>query len=286
MKKIGILYICTGKYSVLWPGFFESAEKKLLTNCEKHYFVFTDAPTVEHEAECDRIHRIEQEAMEWPYSTLLRFHIFLKCEEQLSSFDYLYFFNADVEIVKEITEEMFLPRIEHNEELVVVQHAGYYNKHPYQFTYDRNPRSKAFIPFGKGTVYVCGGINGGQTSAFLDMCNILSNHIDADLQNGIIALWHDESHLNKYILSHRNYRLLSPSYCHPTQEWWIVPFEAIIEIRDKTKYFDVGHVKAKGNQSTYPFYARYYVAICTPVAAFLWRVKHKASRIKKAYFEL
>lgn len=40
MKKIAALYICTGKYARLWPGFLESAEKYLLKSCEVHYFVF------------------------------------------------------------------------------------------------------------------------------------------------------------------------------------------------------------------------------------------------------
>ena len=47
MKKIAALYICTGKYARLWPGFLESAEKYLLKSCEVHYFVFTDAEHLE-----------------------------------------------------------------------------------------------------------------------------------------------------------------------------------------------------------------------------------------------
>ena len=82
MKKIAALYICTGKYARLWPGFLESAEKYLLKSCEVHYFVFTDAEHLEGETENPRIHRIEQEPMPWPYTTLLRFEIFLKIEEK------------------------------------------------------------------------------------------------------------------------------------------------------------------------------------------------------------
>ena len=42
MKKVAVLYIATGKYVRLWPGFLESAEKYLLKSCEVEYFVFTD----------------------------------------------------------------------------------------------------------------------------------------------------------------------------------------------------------------------------------------------------
>ena len=112
MKKIAALYICTGKYARLWPGFLESAEKYLLKSCEVHYFVFTDAEHLEGETENPRIHRIEQEPMPWPYTTLLRFEIFLKIEEQLKAFDYIYFFNANCAFMQPITEEMLLPRPE------------------------------------------------------------------------------------------------------------------------------------------------------------------------------
>ena len=38
MKKVAVLYIATGKYMRLWPGFLESAEKYLLKSCEVEYF--------------------------------------------------------------------------------------------------------------------------------------------------------------------------------------------------------------------------------------------------------
>ena len=42
MTKVAALYIATGRYTVFWPEFYESAEKYLLKDCEVHYFVFTD----------------------------------------------------------------------------------------------------------------------------------------------------------------------------------------------------------------------------------------------------
>ena len=37
MTKVAVLYIATGKYTVFWPEFYESAEKYLLKDCEVHY---------------------------------------------------------------------------------------------------------------------------------------------------------------------------------------------------------------------------------------------------------
>jgi hypothetical protein len=54
-----------------------------------------------------------------------------------------------------------------------------------------------------------------------------------DEKKGIIALWHDESHLNRYILD-KKYKLVSPSYCYPENSG--IPFEEIVRIRDKNLY--------------------------------------------------
>lgn len=44
--RIGILYICTGKYSIFWKKFYKSAERYLMQGypCIREYYVFTDAP--------------------------------------------------------------------------------------------------------------------------------------------------------------------------------------------------------------------------------------------------
>ena len=50
MATIGMLYICTGKYTVFWPEFYETFSRNFLPGCKKEYFVFTDAPSIAHEA--------------------------------------------------------------------------------------------------------------------------------------------------------------------------------------------------------------------------------------------
>lgn len=237
MAKIAVLYICTGQYITFWKGFYTSAEQYLLTDCEVHYFVFTDADSVYGEEENPRIQRCPQEAYSWPFATLRRFEIFLSREAELRSFDYIFFFNANAQITAPITGEMFLPRRERGERLLFVKHPAFYNLPNYEYTYDRNPRCRAFIPMGIGRYYVCGGINGGESAAFLKMCHTLDERIRKDLKNNIIALWHDESHINRYILTHHHFRVLSPSFCWP--EGWDLPMPCIILIRDKAKYLNI-----------------------------------------------
>ena len=46
-----------------------------------------------------------------------------------------------------------------------------------------------------------GGIHGGTANAFLEMSEVLNRNIQIDLENGIVAKVHDQSHINKYLRS-------------------------------------------------------------------------------------
>lgn len=74
------------------------------------------------------------------------------------------------------------------------------------------------------------------------MCEKLKNAIDQDSQNGLIAIRHDESHLNAYLYHYqKTYKLLSPAYLYP--EDWKLPFEQKILIREKAKRIDIDKIK-------------------------------------------
>lgn len=242
--KIAILYMCTGNYVNFFKSFFSSCEHNFIRNAEKHYFVFTDGNVSGFDD--DRVHKINQVHLGWPDGTLKRFHFFYDISDHLSAFDYIFFFNANCEFKKEI-EEVFLPS--EQEGLAVVQHPGFYKAKKDVFPYERNKKSNAYISFKDGLYYIFGAVNGGTSAAYLKLIHDLRNAIDEDLEKGIRATWLDESHLNKYIIS-RPYKLLTPSYAYP--EGWELPFEKIIEIRDKSKagghdYFRNAYDKSQGH---------------------------------------
>jgi len=97
--------------------------------------------------------------------------------------------------------------------LVATQHPGFTTKRGSYET--ENPRSKAFIEKSKGFYYFAGGFYGGTALEFLRMCNLCSRNIQDDLENKYIAIWHDESHLNRYFIDNPPTVVLSPSYCYP-----------------------------------------------------------------------
>jgi hypothetical protein len=227
---IGILYICTGKYHIFWKDFYTSAEQNFLPKEEKTYFVFTDAKEIYAENYYN-VRKIYQKNLGWPGNTLMRFHIFLQVEQLLKKCDYLFFVNANT-VITGIINSNILPS-EYNDGLVVTLHPMYYNLPIDQTTLDRNPRSTAYISYGTGKHYFMGAFYGGNTEAFLRMTHTLKDCIDEDLDKNIVALWHDESHLNRYMLD-KNPVILDPGYCYPQD--LPVPFERKIYILDKNKF--------------------------------------------------
>jgi len=209
--KIGILYICTGKYSIFWKDFYESTEAMFLPGDHKDYFVFTDTAEIAYEQK-ENVHKIFQEKVEWPYPTLLRFHMFLKVEKQLMQMDYIFFSNANMKIVSTITADDILPDPVKEEGLTVVLHSGYYKAKSNQFPYERKQKeSLAYLEDGQH--YFQGSFNGGSRDAYLKLIRQLKENVQKDLDRNIIAVWHDESHLNKY-MADKHPKILSPAYSY------------------------------------------------------------------------
>lgn len=203
---------------------------------DKHYFVFTDNEELLQRKNID-VTFILQKKMGWPFDTMYRFKLFLRIKEVLEEFNYVYYINANAVIVSKVGEEIFpTPFL-----FIACQHPCYYNKNSEDFIYERNPASSAYIELGHGKHYVMGAFIGGESNAFIQMCIQLNNNIDIDYRKGIIAIWHDESHYNKYLLSN-SYKLLSPSYVYP--EEMSIPFVPMVILRDKIKYG--GHHQLRG----------------------------------------
>jgi hypothetical protein len=233
MKKLGIFYISTGKYTIFWQDFFLSAEQYFLRNSdvEVNYFVFTDSDFIKYE-HLNRVHKIHQESLPWPLITLDRFSIFQKAKPAIYDMEYLFFFNANMNFVKPVGTEI-LP--DNGRSLTFVIHPGYWHKDKSKYTYERNIRSTAAVKGHEGTFYFMGGLNGGTASAYIQMIEHLERQISIDKSNNIVAKWHDESHLNRYAIDHSDsIKVLDPSYGYP--EGWNLPCQPKIVIRNKAKY--------------------------------------------------
>ena len=234
--KVAVLYICTGKYNQFFEMFYKSCEEHFLKRiAEIEYFVFTDDVNLCRDS---KVHIYKRKCQGFPLDSLFRFDMFLSIKKELVHFDYVFFFNANMQFVKNIGTEI-LPNLE--EQLVAVIHPGFYKKPSFLYPYERNKRSTAYIPPHKDRYfYYMGSLNGGRTEAYLKLVEECSKNTHIDYDNGFVAMVHDESHLNKYLSDH-NCLKLSPAYAYP--EGWNLPFDAKILIRDKVKidpYFNKG----------------------------------------------
>lgn len=230
--KIAILYICTGRYNQFFKGFYDSCEKYFLAGrAEKHYFVWTDDLNL---SSAGNVHFTYHKCRGFPDDSLFRFDMFLEREEELRSFDYLFFFNANTLFVSDVRDEI-LPGLEDGGLVGIIGVGGVrYQWIPSLYPYERNKKSTAYIsPFGKRYRYYSGAINGGITCCYLKMIKELSYNTRTDYANGIVAIYHDESHLNKYLRTHKC-KELGMDYTYPETKQ--LPGHVKIMLIDKTKY--------------------------------------------------
>jgi histo-blood group ABO system transferase len=212
--KIGLLVIATGKYISFVGPLWDSAKKYFMAGTPHsiHMFVFTDA-----QAAPEGTILVPHKHSSWPAPTLMRYHAFVNAKETLLSMDYLYYCDADMRFEENVGEEIL-------GELVATKHPGFWDK-PRSFfeqSYERRPESAAYMPPNYGKAYYAGGFNGGRAKRFLEMSEQIKGWIDQDLSKGIVAVWHDESHMNKYMAGNTPTIELSPAYCY--QEEVKMPF--------------------------------------------------------------
>lgn len=199
--KIAITYICTGKYERFWDEFYSSCEKYFYPDTKKHYFVFTESKRIMAQKQ-KNVSCIYQGRAGWPYDTLLRFHWFAMIQDRLKEFDYCYFCNANSIFLRTVTAEV-IPFPTEEKPLILWCHTAHYEDHSSNdITTEANPLSTAYV----GPDVQCrqhgGGFYGGTASAYLQMTLELRDNIQKDLDNGIIAVWHDQSHIIKYGAEH------------------------------------------------------------------------------------
>lgn len=229
--KVAIFYIGIGKYRVFWDEFYTSCEKFFLPNCEKKYFIFTDE--FFYNGACDNIVEHHCDDKGWPDNVLLRYDMILQFKNELESFDYAFFFNGNSKFKDYISEDEFLPTQEEGG-LVALSWHIYSDCHNSKFPYDRNEKSKSYIPYGEGERYYQSGISGGRVKEYLELLVACAAQTDTDYKNGVVALNHDESHINRYLLN-RKVKLLGTEYGRP--EEWKTPITPKMIFRDKNKVF-------------------------------------------------
>lgn len=216
MNKVGIIIIATGKYDVFLESLVESINKYFFNGYHVDVFIFADkCPDLHHYERLDT-YWAEIEHLPFPFPTLFRYKWITQFADWLTS-DNLYYIDADMLLVDEVGEEILPDK--HG--LVAVHHPGFYAKGGWGD--NGTPiQSRAYLPPSMRHDYFAGGFQGGERVTYLEVCQLMAEDIEIDLDiakemgwennSGVLARFHDESHWNK-CLKFLPFKALTPRYC-------------------------------------------------------------------------
>uniref|UniRef100_A0A3B4B4C8 Alpha 1,3-galactosyltransferase 2 n=1 Tax=Periophthalmus magnuspinnatus TaxID=409849 RepID=A0A3B4B4C8_9GOBI len=210
-SSVALTVFAVGRYLEAYlETFLVSAEKHFMVGFPVMYYVFTD--------QTDKVpfiamgpHRyirtikVERHSR-WQDISMMRMKAI--SEVIISEIQYLYSYVFCFDV-----DQIFTGRFgsEALGESVALLHAHYYKLPKNLFTYDHNPKSKAYME--TGDYYYHAAIFGGTWQNVKTIVDECLASIMEDKKNGVEARWHDESHLNKYFWLHKPTKLLSPEYC-------------------------------------------------------------------------
>ena len=204
--KILVLNVATNKYIDFLPPLYESMKQNFLVEHDVSYLLFTDRDA----SHLERDYNLKSSSIvhkPFPEPTLKRYNYFMQEREYIETFDYVFYIDVDMRIVAPVGDEIF-------GDLCLTQHIQMLNPKP-TWTYERNPESTAYIRPDEGTHYFAGGFNGGKAKAFMKMAEVISENVIKDEEKDIVAVWHDESHTNRYAIDNPPSKILPLSYCCP-----------------------------------------------------------------------
>ena len=239
LYDLTIFSVATDRYIKYWSAMVDSYLKTNGPSVKIQWVVFTDKA---EQIDPDLISKLGNSLLisriphqEWPFPTLLRYQFLTSIADQVLGRTVMHL-DADMLFVSEIDFAKLEGSLE-QKGVALVQHPGYfrpvgtkklmfYVKNLRYFardfktylrfgglgTWERNKKSKAFVPRFLRNNYVCGGTWLGRRDEIITLCEELSTRINEDFARGIVAIFHDESHLNWY-QSKNQFHLLGPELC-------------------------------------------------------------------------
>lgn len=192
MKKIGIVILCTNAYFVLGVRFVKRFMHFYKGKEDIVFFLFTDTDPKDYLPEGIKYEYIHASNRNWTEGTNMKFTSILSLENR--DVDFLFYFDADTNVDKDFTEEWFLGNS------VAGQHYADQSWMKEKKGFDRNPRSKAYIPFDTKLpqMYYYGAFWGGTKEWTLNFCKLMLEWQKADKTWGYEPGVNDESYSNCY----------------------------------------------------------------------------------------
>ncbi|XP_048204456.1 N-acetyllactosaminide alpha-1,3-galactosyltransferase-like [Perognathus longimembris pacificus] len=210
---VGLIVFAVGRYiQYHLRGFLLSAEKFFMVGQKVIIYVMvenvTDMPWISlHRLRTFKVFEVRREKR-WQDNSMMRMRIIGEHIVDHIQYEVDYLFCMDVDQV--FRNKYGLETLGNS---VAQLHTYWYKAHPSSLPYERSNLSEAYIPKGKGDFYYHAAVFGGTTIQVLDIVRECAKGIMNDKKNNIEAVWHDESHLNKYFFLHKPSKILSPEYC-------------------------------------------------------------------------
>jgi hypothetical protein len=221
--KIAILTVATGGYKSLLIDLIKSINEKFLTSFDKDIFVYSDEDIYSKNNKNIIFSKINHE--KWPLVSLKRYEYFIESQKSILTYDYVFYFDCDLQVVKNIENFDF-------HDLFAVSHPGRLVYGESMWDVEKNTMSTAYLDPNDIGHYVQGCFWGGKPKEIIKMVTQLKTNAQIDLDKNFIAIWFDESHLNKYFFDNKHLvSQVSSSYSYP--ENWSLPVEKLIIHRDK-----------------------------------------------------
>ena len=192
MKKIGIVILATNAYFVLGIHFIKKFLHHYKGNAKITFYFFSDTDPKDYLPDNVDVKYTHQIHDSWINGTNSKFSNILSLENYDS--DYFIYFDADTSVSKDFTEEWFIG------DTVGLEHFGNNGWMKDIKGYDRNPASKAYVPFNTTLfqIYYHGCLFGGKKDNILDICKTLYTNQLEDKKIPYEPGVNDESYINQY----------------------------------------------------------------------------------------
>jgi len=192
MKKIGITILATNSYFVLGVRFIRKFLHYYKGNQDISFYFFSNRNPIEYLPEGVNLKFVHTEHTSWVDATNSKFGNIISLKDE--DIDYIYYFDADTNIDKIFDENWFLG------EIVGGEHFGNRSWLANGAGYDKNPKSKAFVPPDSNLpkIYYYGAFFGGEKNKIIDFCETLRSWQLEDKKIPYEPGVNDESYINAY----------------------------------------------------------------------------------------
>jgi GT2 family glycosyltransferase len=212
--RIAFVTYATGPYMQFAHELWISIQRYAFVGHDVHYFIFGDVAQawMRH----PRVHLIRQSRVGWPFDSVGRHFLYLSQVHLFEDMDYILSIDSDTIVLEPLSIDML-------GETFATMNAWFFYAPMSWWTYDARlttmgrEYSAAYIDPAQGQCYFGGGLFGGSYAGFVGILKSTTGMVTADLRKSParMALWHDESYLNKHFFLHPPHVVLAPKFLYP-----------------------------------------------------------------------